>query len=258
MDHKQQEQVALHRWAVIAEAAGQKLTAAERGALVRRIAARAHTHPDGSSRRYSRGTSTGGCGRGARAGWRRCGPHRGLIPGRCAPTRSCSPKPRRCGWNCPAAPPRRSPRSCSTATGSPSRSGPSAGSCAAPGCTARPWPPSRRHTAATRPPGRTSGGSPMSWWARGCPGREGRARRGPGCSLWSGGPGESHPRAPTDPCVTVSRYTALVVLVIWRAGFTQAQWAKYRGQVAVASDQARMALFQVRCFLYLFISHRIR
>ena len=33
---------------------------------------------------------------------------------------------------------------------------------------------------------------------------------------WSGGPGESHPRAPTDPCVTVSRYTALAVLVIWR------------------------------------------
>jgi len=31
VDHKQQEQVALHRWAVIAEAAGQNLTAAERG-----------------------------------------------------------------------------------------------------------------------------------------------------------------------------------------------------------------------------------
>src|SRR6516164_906152 len=56
MDHKQQEQVALHRWAVIAEAAGDRLTAAERGALVRQIAARAHTCPDGSARRYSRGT----------------------------------------------------------------------------------------------------------------------------------------------------------------------------------------------------------
>jgi putative transposase len=56
MDHKQQEQVALHRWAVIAEAAGQKLTAAQRGALARQIAARAHTCPGGSSRRYSRGT----------------------------------------------------------------------------------------------------------------------------------------------------------------------------------------------------------
>jgi putative transposase len=56
MDHEGQEQIALHRWAVIAEAAGGKLTARERGALVRRIAARAHAHPDGSSRTYSRGT----------------------------------------------------------------------------------------------------------------------------------------------------------------------------------------------------------
>src|ERR1022692_176148 len=56
MDNKQQEQVALHRWAVIAEATAAGLTAAERGALVRQIAARAHAHPDGSSRSYSRGT----------------------------------------------------------------------------------------------------------------------------------------------------------------------------------------------------------
>src|SRR6516164_2887765 len=56
MDHKQQEQVALHRWAVIAEAASDRLTAAERGALVRQLAARPHAHPDGSSRRYSRVT----------------------------------------------------------------------------------------------------------------------------------------------------------------------------------------------------------
>jgi putative transposase len=56
MDHKGQEEIALHRWAVIAEAAGDRLTPGERGTLVRQIAARAHTHPDGSSRRYSRGT----------------------------------------------------------------------------------------------------------------------------------------------------------------------------------------------------------
>jgi putative transposase len=56
MDHKEQEQIALHRWAVIAEAANGKLTARERGALVRRIAARSHAHPDGSSRTYSRQT----------------------------------------------------------------------------------------------------------------------------------------------------------------------------------------------------------
>jgi putative transposase len=56
MDHKEQEQVALHRWAVIAEAATARLTARERGALVRQVAARSHAHPDGSSRTYSRVT----------------------------------------------------------------------------------------------------------------------------------------------------------------------------------------------------------
>ena len=56
MDSKEQEEVALHRWAVIAETAGARLTPAERGALVRQVAARDHQHPDGSRRRYSRGT----------------------------------------------------------------------------------------------------------------------------------------------------------------------------------------------------------
>ncbi|HUY49829.1 MAG TPA: DDE-type integrase/transposase/recombinase [Streptosporangiaceae bacterium] len=56
MDRKGQEEVTLHRWAVIAEAAGARLTPAERGVLVRQIAAREHPHPDGSRRRYSRGT----------------------------------------------------------------------------------------------------------------------------------------------------------------------------------------------------------
>ena len=56
MNTRGQEEIALHRWAVIAEAAGDRLTARERGALVRQIAARPHPHPDGSSRTYSRGT----------------------------------------------------------------------------------------------------------------------------------------------------------------------------------------------------------
>jgi putative transposase len=56
VDHKLQEQIALHRWAVIAEAANGKLTARERGALVRQTAARSHAHPDGSARTYSRVT----------------------------------------------------------------------------------------------------------------------------------------------------------------------------------------------------------
>jgi putative transposase len=56
MDDKLSEQIALHRWAVIAEAAGANLTGQERGALVRQIAARRHASPDGSPRSYSRGT----------------------------------------------------------------------------------------------------------------------------------------------------------------------------------------------------------
>lgn len=56
MDRELIEQVALHRWGVIAEAANPRLTPAERGMLVRVIAARTHAHPDGSVRRYSRGT----------------------------------------------------------------------------------------------------------------------------------------------------------------------------------------------------------
>ena len=56
MDNNEQEQVALHRWAVIAEAANGNLTGRVRGALVRQIAARPHSHPDGSQRTYSRVT----------------------------------------------------------------------------------------------------------------------------------------------------------------------------------------------------------
>ena len=68
MDHNQQEQIALHRWAVIAEAAGDKLTARERGALARQIAARAHRAPGRVVPHATRGArSTGGCGPGARA-----------------------------------------------------------------------------------------------------------------------------------------------------------------------------------------------
>ncbi len=50
------EKIALHRWAVIAEATTDRLSPAERGALVRRIADGTHSHPDCSSRHYSRAT----------------------------------------------------------------------------------------------------------------------------------------------------------------------------------------------------------
>jgi len=56
MDDDYAEKVALHRWAVIAEAANEHLTAPERGAVVRAIAARPHAHPDSTEHRYSRAT----------------------------------------------------------------------------------------------------------------------------------------------------------------------------------------------------------
>ena len=56
MDEKMRQEIALHRWAVIAEAANTRLTSSERGSVVRAIAARQHAHPDGTVRRYSRGT----------------------------------------------------------------------------------------------------------------------------------------------------------------------------------------------------------
>src|SRR6266545_3124977 len=53
---KRAEAVALFRSRVIAEAANPRLTAAERGRIVRALAASAHQHPDGTLRAYSRGT----------------------------------------------------------------------------------------------------------------------------------------------------------------------------------------------------------
>lgn len=57
MDEKMRQEIALHRWAVIAEAANPRLSGGERGAVVRAIAGREHAHPDGMMRRYSRGTT---------------------------------------------------------------------------------------------------------------------------------------------------------------------------------------------------------
>lgn len=50
------EAVALHRYALIAEAVGADVTPAERGAMVRALAGVAHPHPDGGTRTYARGT----------------------------------------------------------------------------------------------------------------------------------------------------------------------------------------------------------
>ena len=54
MKPDREEQIALHRFGVIAEATNEYLTKAERGAVVRAIAERRHPHPDGDERRYSR------------------------------------------------------------------------------------------------------------------------------------------------------------------------------------------------------------
>jgi hypothetical protein len=48
--------------------------------------------------------------------------------------------------------------------------------------------------------------------------------------LGLGGPGNLTPRLPQNPCATISRCTALAVTVVWRAGFTEAQWAKFDGR----------------------------
>src|SRR2546430_16006968 len=79
MDEKMRQEIALHRWAVIAEAANTRLTSSERGSVVRAIAARPHAHPDGTVRRYSRRTID----RGPRA-WRGRGGGRagGAAPAR--------------------------------------------------------------------------------------------------------------------------------------------------------------------------------
>lgn len=48
--------IALFRYRVIAEAIAPRLSPAERGLIVRALALEVHEHPDGSQRRYSRGT----------------------------------------------------------------------------------------------------------------------------------------------------------------------------------------------------------
>ena len=174
MDHRQQEEVALHRWAVIAEATSDRLTPAERGALVRQIAARAHTHPDGSARRYSRGTID----RWIRA-WRAGG------------LEALRPSPR-ADTGTVRAHPELFAEAAALRLELPARSAAQIASILfhrhgvrvaertiraqlrRAGCTAKRWPPSRRCSAAMRRPARTSGGSPTCWSAHGSRSRDRR------------------------------------------------------------------------------------
>ena len=184
MDHNQQEQIALHRWAVIAEAAGDKLTARERGALVRQIAARAHPHPDGSSRSYSRGTID----RWLRA-WRKGGGLAALEArgaGRCRDG-ARPPGAVRRGRRAAAGAARPLGRADRLDLVSPARDRRLGADGPRPAAPRRAAPRGAgRRAEGLRPVrgrrGRTSGGSPTCWSARGCPGRAGTARCGPGCS----------------------------------------------------------------------------
>jgi putative transposase len=56
MESTQPEAIALHCWAVIAEATNDRLSPREKGALVRSIAIHCHVDPDGEARHYSRTT----------------------------------------------------------------------------------------------------------------------------------------------------------------------------------------------------------
>jgi putative transposase len=54
--HDPAERIALFRYGLIAEAVNPRLSAAERGRIVRELARRAHPHPDGTMRAYHRGS----------------------------------------------------------------------------------------------------------------------------------------------------------------------------------------------------------
>jgi putative transposase len=117
MDNVMAEAIALHLWAVIAEGANAKLTPAERGVVVRAIAARAHAHPDGAGRGYGRSTIDRWIRDWRRGGLPALGPQPRSDSGWCEPARSCSGRRSPCAWSYPPARRPRSPRSSGPATG---------------------------------------------------------------------------------------------------------------------------------------------
>jgi hypothetical protein len=82
------EQVALFRFRVVAEPANPKLTAAERGRIVRVLAAQTHAHPDGTMRAYSRGTLDAGSPPTRPRAWTGCDPSGAPMLARSAATPS--------------------------------------------------------------------------------------------------------------------------------------------------------------------------
>jgi len=75
-----------------------------------------------------------------------------------------------------------------------------------------------------------------------------------------GGPGgrrESHPPAPTEPCVSLSTYTARAIQPQGRA--PARQWANRTGsRSATASSHAHTRFLDPRSRLYFFFAHRSR
>jgi len=69
--------------------------------------------------------------------------------------------------------------------------------------------------------------------------------------------GESRPPALTDPYVTVSRHTALVVLICQKV-LTHAQWAKAFGYWPVMRCQPALAFLKDRTRLNLFRRKRTK
>ena len=168
--------------AVIAEAANMRLTSSERSSVVRAIAARGHAHPDGTVRRYSRGTID----RWLRA-WRAGGVD-GLRPSPRSDTGKVRAMPELFGEAAALRlelPGRSAAQIASilfhrhgvrvaerTVSGQLRRAGLHRAALKA----------ARKLTGDMKPSGRMSGGSPMCWSARGCRIRDGTGRRGPGCS----------------------------------------------------------------------------
>ena len=165
MDNDMTEAIALHRWAVIAEATADRLNPAERGVVVRAIA--------GAGPRPSR----------RQRAPLQPGHDRPLDPGlaRQAASRRCGPR-RRADTGAVRAHPELVAEAAALRLELPTRSAAQIASillhrhgvarrrahrartsCAGGACTARRWRPSRRCSAATRRPGPTSGGSPTCW-----------------------------------------------------------------------------------------------
>ena len=96
---------------------------------------------------------------------------------------------------------------------------------------------SRRHQKPSEKPDSTTPCQPPCDCDASPTGRARQPHPGP-LTVLVGSPGESHPRAPTEPCVTISRYTALVVLVTRIAGQRLSMSTGRRTSVAASRQRS--------------------